>query len=107
MFEGTVLFPNQDDARVEIAWNDAKRKQSPAWVRILGQRSRWRLPNGILLGDGLLGVERRNGFPFPFIEFLRRRPGYRSLLGQRSHPERGYRTLPHQNLVPTKLGQMI
>jgi hypothetical protein len=23
-FEGTVLFPNQDEDRVEIAWNDAK-----------------------------------------------------------------------------------
>ena len=68
-FEGTVLFPNQDDARVEIAWYDAKTKQSPAWVRIRGQHSRWRLPNGIALGDDLLGVERRNGFPFRLSSF--------------------------------------
>jgi hypothetical protein len=68
-FEGTVLFPNQDDARVEIAWNDAKTKQGAAWVRIQGQRSRWRLPNGIALGDDLLGVERRNGFPFRLSSF--------------------------------------
>jgi hypothetical protein len=68
-FEGTVLFPNQDDARVEIAWKDAQTKQSPAWVRIRGQRSRWRLPNRITLGDALLGVERRNGFPFRLSSF--------------------------------------
>ena len=68
-FEGTVLFPNDDDGRVEIAWNDPKMKQSPGWVRIRGQRSRWRLPNGISLGDDLLGIERRNGFPFRLSSF--------------------------------------
>jgi hypothetical protein len=68
-FEGTVLFPKLDDARVEIAWHDVKTKQNAMWVRIQGQRSRWRLPNGIALGDDLLGVERRNGFPFRLSSF--------------------------------------
>jgi hypothetical protein len=63
-FEGTVLFPKLDDTRVEIAWYDVKTKQNAMWIRIQGQRSRWRLPNGIALGGDLLGMERRNGFPF-------------------------------------------
>ena len=68
-FEGTVLFPKLADARVEIAWYDVKTKQNAMWIRIQGQRSRWRLPNGIALGDDLLGVERRNGFPFRLSSF--------------------------------------
>jgi hypothetical protein len=63
-FGGTVLFPNQEDARVDIAWRDPQQKRAVAWIRIQGQRSRWRLPNGVALGDDLLGVERRNGRPF-------------------------------------------
>ena len=48
-FEGTVLFPNQDDARVEIAWNDAKTKQSAASVRYLDTPSFTVLPFSTLL----------------------------------------------------------
>ncbi len=68
-FEGTVLFPNQEDARVDIAWQDPQQKRVVAWIRIQGQRSRWRLPNGIALGDDLQGVERRNGGPFRLAGF--------------------------------------
>jgi len=67
--EGTVLFPKLEDARVEIAWYDVQTKQNAMWIRIQGRRSQWRLPNGIALGDDLVGVERRNGFPFRLSSF--------------------------------------
>jgi hypothetical protein len=63
-FPGTVLFADNPDMRVEVAWTDPATKVSPLWVRIKGERSRWRLRNGITLGDDLISVERRNGFPF-------------------------------------------
>jgi hypothetical protein len=47
----------------------AQQKRAVAWIRIQGQRSRWRLPNGIALGDDLQGVKRRNGGPFRLAGF--------------------------------------
>src|SRR5687767_12536586 len=58
--EGTILFANRDETRVEIMWRDAATKQNPSWIRIRGERSRWRTPNGLTIGDDLLMIERRN-----------------------------------------------
>jgi hypothetical protein len=54
---------------VEIAWWDPKTKTKSAWIKIQGGHSRWRLPNGIALGDDLLTIERRNGWPFRLGSF--------------------------------------
>ncbi len=61
--DGTVLFPDSDD-RVEITWRDTENRRVPAWVRVREEGSRWSTPHGITVGDDLLGVERRNGWPF-------------------------------------------
>ena len=60
---GTVLFPNLDE-RVEIAWQDTESMRQPAWIRVRGEQIRWRTPHGIRIGDDLVGIERRNGWPF-------------------------------------------
>jgi hypothetical protein len=67
--EGTILFATQDDARVEIAWHDPETKLKPAWVRVRGEQSRWRTPNGIVPGADLLAIERANGWPFRLAGF--------------------------------------
>ena len=67
--EGTILFANQSDTRVEITWRDAAAKQNPSWIRVRGERSRWRTPNRLATGDDLLTIERRNGWPFRLAGF--------------------------------------
>ena len=59
--EGTILFANRSDMRVEITWRDAATKQNPSWIRVRGERSRWRTPNGLAIGDDLLTIERKIG----------------------------------------------
>jgi len=36
--EGTILFANQFDTRVEIAWRDTAAKQNPSWIGVPGDR---------------------------------------------------------------------
>jgi hypothetical protein len=67
--DGTVLFADQADAKVEIIWNDPKSKSSPAWIRVQGERSRWRPPVGLTLGASLLAIEQANGKPFRLLGF--------------------------------------
>jgi len=62
--EGTVLFANDSDSRVEIFWKDRAAKRRPEWIRLQGQQSRWRSPVGLALGTDLRTVERINGRPF-------------------------------------------
>jgi hypothetical protein len=67
--DGTILFANRDDAKVEIAWSDPERKQNPLWIVVRGERSRWRTPNGLTIGNDLRTIERRNGWPFRLAGF--------------------------------------
>jgi hypothetical protein len=62
--QGTVLFAQRPDARVEIIWWDPEAKRRPALVMVRGPVSRWRTPNGIVLGANLRALERANGRPF-------------------------------------------
>ena len=62
--EGTILFADQPDARLEIYWKDPIAKRSPEWVGIHGSKSRWRSPGGVTLGLDLKTVERLNRRPF-------------------------------------------
>jgi hypothetical protein len=67
--EGSILFANREDMKVEIQWVDPASKQKPLWIRVRGEFSRWQTPNGLKLGDDLRTIERRNGFPFRLAGF--------------------------------------
>ncbi len=62
--EGTILFADHPDAKLEIYWHDRVAKRTPEWVGIHGSKSRWRSPGGVTLGADLKTVERLNGRPF-------------------------------------------
>jgi hypothetical protein len=62
--EGTVLFPDRADARLEILWDRRETKRRPAWIMVKGEHSRWRTTNGITLGTDLLTLEQANRRPF-------------------------------------------
>ena len=62
--EGTILFADRPDARLEIYWKDQIAKRTPEWVGIHGSKSRWRSPGGVTLGLDLKTVERLNRRPF-------------------------------------------
>jgi len=66
--EGTVLFPKDSAARLEILWKEKESKRTPDWVRVRAARSRWRYA-GINLGTDLLMVEKLNGGPFVLTGF--------------------------------------
>lgn len=67
--EGTVLFPNDQRARLEIFWRDAAAQQHPEWVSVRQERSRWRVPAGVTLGTRLRELESLNGRPFRLLGF--------------------------------------
>lgn len=62
--DGTVVFPDQEDLKLEIVWWDPEFKTKMAWVRTRGRGGRWEAPNGIVVGMGLKAIERANGWPF-------------------------------------------
>lgn len=62
--EGTILFADQPDARLEILWQDRVAKRAPDWVDIRGNASRWITTGGVALGMDLKKVEQLNGRPF-------------------------------------------
>jgi hypothetical protein len=67
--EGTVLFPNDPERKVEILWNDAASKRNPRSVKVHGSNSRWTTPSGLALGQELDEVERLNKGPFQLAGF--------------------------------------
>ena len=69
MNPGTVLFPNQNDAKAEIFWNDRGARRNPDWILVKGGSSRWRSPAGVTLGTDLLTLEKLNGRPFRLLGF--------------------------------------
>jgi hypothetical protein len=62
--EGTLLFAEDAEARLEISWKDSVGKRQPASIRTLTTRRRWRTSSGIALGTDLKTVEKLNGRPF-------------------------------------------
>ena len=62
--EGTILFADRADARLEIYWRDRVARRTPEWVDVRGSSSQWRSPGGVTLGADLKAVERLNGRPF-------------------------------------------
>ncbi len=65
--EGTILFGETPNTKVEILWRDREAKRLPEWVSVRGMTSRWRTTGGITLGTDLLTIERLNRRPFRLI----------------------------------------
>lgn len=65
--DGAVVFPNQEDLKLELIWADPGKTISS--IRAVG--SRWRSPEGITVGMDLKTIERRNGWPFRLAAFAR------------------------------------
>lgn len=63
----SVLYPRDPKARLELIWNDEKRRRAP-WMRI-ENASTWQSQNGIRVGMPLAEVERINGKPFNLSGF--------------------------------------
>jgi hypothetical protein len=65
--KGTVVFPNNPKARLDIFWANEKARRQPS-IRIRAP-SEWRAPNGIRIGTALAEIERTNGKPFKLAGF--------------------------------------
>jgi hypothetical protein len=66
---GTVLFGNLPDFRIEILWQDVKRRERPRVVRAVGEKTRWATPTGLTLGLPLRRLEQLNGLAFRLLGF--------------------------------------
>jgi hypothetical protein len=62
--DGTVVFPDQPQMKLEIFWHDPELKTKPRSIMTRGSGSPWRTPNGITVGMDLISIERANGRPF-------------------------------------------
>ena len=67
--EGTVLFADSPDERLEVLWRDGSHKHHPRSVCTRGAHSKWRTPQGIHIGTDLRTIERINGRPFQLAGF--------------------------------------
>ena len=67
--QGTVMFGETSNAKVEILWKVLESKSAPYLVWITGRQSRWRSPEGITLGTDLRTIERINRRPFRMAGF--------------------------------------
>lgn len=65
----TVIFPDDPARRIQIVWQDERRRRRPDTITIGTAFSTWRTPEGIGLGTPLEEVERLNGRPFAFMGF--------------------------------------
>jgi hypothetical protein len=66
-FKATVLYPDDPGRRLEIIWEDEKKRRRPR-IRITG-KSTWTTQNGIRLDMDLAEIERRNDKPFSLFGF--------------------------------------
>jgi hypothetical protein len=71
---GTVLFPDDRLRRVEIAWEDQRGQRQPQVIRVSGDETLWRTPQGITLRTTLEQVRRLNGKPVRILSFDRTMP---------------------------------
>jgi len=67
--EGTIIFADRPDARVEIMWWDLHVKRYPYAIYVRTAGSRWRTPNGVTVGTDLRTLERANRRPFRMAGF--------------------------------------
>jgi hypothetical protein len=67
--DGTVLFPDRPDRRLEIVWQDKESRRTPAWIAAREPARRWRAQNGIAVGTDLRQLERANRGAFRLAGF--------------------------------------
>jgi hypothetical protein len=67
--DGTILFGQDREDRVEILWKIKSERRRPAWVRVRGESSRWHTREGLALGLDLKSIERLNRKPFRLLGF--------------------------------------
>jgi hypothetical protein len=67
--DGTILFGQDPEDRVEILWSLKIDRRRPAWLRVQGESSHWRSSEGLTLGLDLKSIERINGKPFRLLGF--------------------------------------
>jgi len=65
---GVAVYPRDATQRVEVVWQDDAHT-APKEVRLTGDSSKWKTPEGISLGSPLREIERLNGFPFRLAGF--------------------------------------
>jgi hypothetical protein len=66
---GTILFPNDQRRRLEIAWKNAKTRKTPDFVQFAGAQSVWKITPNIGLGTTLKTLEQINGKGFVLLGF--------------------------------------
>lgn len=66
---GTRVFPNDPEKSFVISWVDPGNRKQPAAVRIKGEQSAWKTPQGISLGTTVRKLEALNGKAFLFTGF--------------------------------------
>lgn len=65
--KATVIYPNDDERRVEVIWWDEKGRRRPGSIRTSGQG--WTAPHALRVGMSMSEVERINGRPFALSGF--------------------------------------
>lgn len=66
---GTIIYPNDQRKRLEIAWKNTKLRKNPDFVQFSGDASLWKTSQGISLGTSLKTLERVNGKSFVLLGF--------------------------------------
>lgn len=67
--QGTILFPDEPDKRLEIIWADVSTRVKPLIVSLKGKHSIWKTASGISLGTSLKEIEKINGKAFLLAGF--------------------------------------
>ncbi|MBX7174157.1 MAG: hypothetical protein K1X72_24505 [Pyrinomonadaceae bacterium] len=66
---GTVVFPNDEKKRFSIVWKNEKTRNSPDFIQFFGEKSPWKINNGVGIGTTLKELEKLNGKPFELAGF--------------------------------------
>lgn len=66
--KATIVFPRDPGRRIEILWQDERRRRRPAQVSV-SDNGAWRAPEGVAVGAGLAAVEAANGKAFVLYGF--------------------------------------
>ena len=67
--KGTVLFSKSPEDRLEIHWRDEQVPNTPSFLKVRAERTRWRTAGGLTIGLHLRAVERLNRRPFRLSGF--------------------------------------
>ena len=65
----TIVFPKDNFKKIYIVWKNIKSKNEVREIRVEGEKSIWKLENGITLGTTLKELEKMNGKSFVLLGF--------------------------------------